>query len=138
MLPSYRRFTPGAETIVVTDASTKGLGALLKQVIGGKELLIACASRSLRGAELNYSVIEKEALAIYWALGKYRNFLWGTQFKVCSDHKPLKDLFKKRFGLGILKDPSLGDWTTRIKFLRGTCAWHRECVCRLLIQAGGQ
>lgn len=72
--PSLQAFIPGEETTLVTDASSKGLGAILKQDRGGKEHLIACASRSLRGAELNYSVIEKEALAIFWALNKFRNF----------------------------------------------------------------
>jgi hypothetical protein len=46
--------------VVMTDASDYGIAAYIYQVIGGKEQPIAFMSKSLHGAQLNWSVIEKE------------------------------------------------------------------------------
>ena len=40
-------------------------------------MFIEYASKSLRGAELNYPTYEGEILAIYWALTKFRHYLLG-------------------------------------------------------------
>ncbi|KAG5881209.1 hypothetical protein JTB14_037056 [Gonioctena quinquepunctata] len=49
------------------------------------------ASRILSRSEMKYSGIHKEALAIYWALRKFYQYLMGDKFILCSDHKPLKE-----------------------------------------------
>jgi hypothetical protein len=51
-----------------TDASDYGIGAYLFQLIDGMERVIALYSRGLRGHELNWSIFEKEAFAIYMAI----------------------------------------------------------------------
>jgi len=77
------------EFILTTDASNRGLGAVLSQGPVGKDLPIAYASRSLNSAENNYTTSEKELLAIVWATKHFRPYLYGRRFKVVSDHKPL-------------------------------------------------
>jgi len=43
----------------------------------------------LNEAETRYSTIEKEMLAIIWAVKYFRPYLYGNKFKVITDHKPL-------------------------------------------------
>ena len=60
------------------DASQAGLEAVLLHVMpDGTERLIAFAPRTLNKAETNYSQIDKEALAIVWAVKKFNSFSCG-------------------------------------------------------------
>lgn len=85
--------------VLTTDASKFAIGAVLSQGPIGKDLPIAYASRTLNPAEINYSTIEKELLAIVWAVKYFRPYLFGVRFKVVTDHKPLRWLFS-------LKEPN--------------------------------
>lgn len=75
--------------ILTTDASNYALGAVLAQIQNSLEKPIAFASRTLSKTEENYSTTEKEALAIMWAVEKYRPYLFGNKFTLVTDHKPL-------------------------------------------------
>jgi len=59
----------------------------------GSDKPIAFASRSLAATERKYSQLNKEALAIIFGVKKFHHYLYGRQFTICSDHKPLKHLF---------------------------------------------
>ncbi|KAA3677052.1 uncharacterized protein DEA37_0001247 [Paragonimus westermani] len=92
--------------IVATDASDRGIGAVLKQ----KEGVIEYASRVLTPTEQKYSTIEKECLAIVWALDKWRPYLLGQQFHVETDHKPLEWIMTARDPRG-----KLARWALRLQ-----------------------
>lgn len=78
---------------VITDASNIACGAILAQEYDGLDHPIAYASRTLTKGEMNKSTIEKELAAIHWALQHFKAYLYGTKFKVKSDHRPLVYLF---------------------------------------------
>lgn len=85
--------------VLTTDASDFAIGAVLSQGQIGKDRPIAFASRTLNKSEINYSVIEKELLAIVWACKYFRPYLFGKTFTLYTDHKPLTYAFG-------LKDPN--------------------------------
>jgi len=59
----------------------------------GQDRPLPYASRILCKAEQNYNTTEKELLAIVWALKYFRSYLYGTKFKIITDHRPLVWLF---------------------------------------------
>lgn len=78
--------------ILTTDASGEALGAILSQSPDGsdnEETVIAYESRVLRGPELSYAAVHQEALAIVWAVHKFRHFLAGRRFVLRTDNSAL-------------------------------------------------
>ena len=78
--------------MVYTDASDVGLGAVLEQ----NNCVIAYASRTVTKSEQNYSVIQKEYLAIVYATKQFRHYLLGRQFQIQTDHAPLQLLLAQQ------------------------------------------
>ena len=81
------------ETKLITDASPVGLGAVLTQVQGGCERVVAYASRSLTDVERRYSLTEKEALGLVWGCERFHVYLYGVEFTLLTDHKPLEVMY---------------------------------------------
>ncbi len=80
--------------VLACDASPQGIGAVLSHIMPDRdEKPIAYASKTLTRAEKNYSQLEKEGLAIIFGVKKYHAYLWGREFLIESDHKPLSSLF---------------------------------------------
>ena len=83
--------------ILQSDASECGLGAALTQEVDGKKHPIAFASKKLLPRERRYSTIERECLALVWAIRKFLIYLYGREFIVETDHQPLAYINHAKF-----------------------------------------
>ena len=96
--PNFNR-----EFIPETDASLRGLGAVLSQIDDTSKVhVIAYASWTLRSSEQsmhNYSSAKLELLALKWAVTeKFRDYLLGSKFTVCTDNNPLAYVQMSKLG----------------------------------------
>ena len=82
-------FDPQKRTEIIVDASLVGLGGLLVQE--GK--VLSYASRALSDVEGPYSQTEREMLAVVWAAEHFYFYVYGVQFTIITDHKPLTGIF---------------------------------------------
>jgi len=89
--PILAYFDTNAEVTVQCDASNFGLGAVLLQ----RGRPVAYASRALTDPETRYAPIEKELLAVLFALTKFDQMTYGRPVTVVSDHKPLAAILQK-------------------------------------------
>ncbi|CAM5100341.1 unnamed protein product [Eretmochelys imbricata] len=80
----------GKEFILQTDASDVGMGAVLSQMVGNDEHPIHFLSRKLLPRERKYTIVEKECLAVKWAVVSLRYYLLGWRFTLVTDHAPLQ------------------------------------------------
>ena len=80
-----------------TDTSNYAVGAVLIQYDENNEKQpIAFILRASNNREIRYSVTEKEALALVWAVDKLHIYLYRKNFHTFVDHQPLKHIFKPR------------------------------------------
>ena len=73
------------------DVSKKGFGTIILQ----DNKPIYFASRSLTPAEKNYQNLEQECMAAIWGIEKFHFYLYGKEFLLQMDQKPLTSIFKK-------------------------------------------
>lgn len=85
-----------------TDVSSYALRAALLQGEGFAERPVEYASRLLTSAEQNYSTTEREALAMVWAVQKFRGYLEEAPAILITDHQPLKWLMTLKSPTGRL------------------------------------
>ena len=84
-------------TRVTTDASGVGLGAVLEQQHGEDWETVAMWSRALNPCQRNYSILDKEWLAILEAVTRvWKHWLVGHSFTIHTDHAPLVQILTKK------------------------------------------
>lgn len=89
-------FDPGAEVILMVDASPVGLGAILLQEKAEGWKMVACAAKSLTDTEKKYCQLEREALSIVFGIERFRYYLTGRKFRLYTDCKPLEFMFSPK------------------------------------------
>ena len=89
--PILAYYNPNKPTILQTNASCKGLGACLLQ----SEKPVYFASKALTEMQKGYVAIELESLAVAWVIEKFHHFLYGNEFILETDQKPLEAILSK-------------------------------------------
>lgn len=104
-----------------TDSSGYCLGAVLMQGEGHDERPVEYASRMLNSAERNYNTTEREALAVVWAVTKFRGYIEGSEVVIKSDHQPLRWLMTVKSPSGRLARwaLTLQEYNLRIEYIPG-------------------
>ena len=87
ILPDY-----DAPFRIETDASKYGVGGVLSQIRDNKWHPVSYFSKHLSKTESNYSASEREMLAIVLSIERFKQYVYGRQVVILSDHQPLKYL----------------------------------------------
>lgn len=96
-VPALAIFDPEAPIFIFTDASIKGVGALLKQPQEDNSLkTVFFFSRKLTDAQKRKKAIFIECLAIKEAILYWQFHLLGKKFFVFTDHRPLENFNIKK------------------------------------------
>ena len=81
---------------IMCDASDYAVGTVLGQRREKKPTAIWYASKTLAETQMNYMTIEKELLAVVYALEKFRSYILGSKIIIYTDHVVLKYLITKK------------------------------------------
>ena len=131
--PILKIFDPDLPIHIYTDASIKGIGAVLKQEDkNGDCKPVAYFSKKLSEAQKKKKAIYLECLAIKEAVKYWQHWLLGREFLVYSDHKPLENL-----NIKARTDEELGDLTYYlsqynfiVKYNPGKLNQEADCLSR--------
>ncbi|XP_018406504.1 PREDICTED: uncharacterized protein K02A2.6-like [Cyphomyrmex costatus] len=96
---------------MAADACNTGIGAVIfHEYPNGSRKAIYHSSRTLTEVERNYSQIEKEALALIFAVIKFHKLIFGKKFILETDHKPLLHIFGNKKGIPVYTANRLQRW----------------------------
>ena len=108
-------FDPELPLVLTCDASARGIGAVLSHTFpDGSERPIGYASRTLQTAEVKYSQIERESLAIVFGVTAFRDYLYGAKFVLVTDHKPLIKLFGENSCMPEMTSARIKRWALKL------------------------
>lgn len=132
-------FDPSLEIIVTCDSSSYGIGCVIGHVMpDGSERPIAFASRALTKTEIKYSQLEKESLALVYAVKKFHNFLYARKFILVTDHRPLIFLLGPTKGIPTLAAARIQRWALtlaayryEIRYRKGSEISNADALSRL-------
>lgn len=130
--PILRQADPTLPYILRTDASAYAIGACLLQGEGQEERPVEYASRLLTKAESNYSTTEREALAVVYAVKKFRGYVDGCPIRIATDHQPLRWLMSLKAPSGRLARWALElqEYDLLIEYTPGRCNFLADMLSR--------
>ncbi|RLU20774.1 hypothetical protein DMN91_007388 [Ooceraea biroi] len=93
-------YDPTKKIVVAADASSYGMGAvLMHEFPDGTLRPILHASSSFDASERNYPQVQREALALVFAVKKFHCYIYGHRFDLQTDHKSLLAIFGSKTGI---------------------------------------
>ena len=93
----------------------------------GGERPIAFASQTLTATERAYSQLDKEALAIVYGVKKYHQYLYGRQFQLKTDHKPLIHIFSEKKATPTMASSRIQRWALTLGVYSYTIQFRKGC-----------
>lgn len=120
-----------------TDASGYCVGGVLTQADDtGMERVIQYVSHQLNDQQKKWAVIEREAYAIIYCLNKLRCYLWGAEFEILTDHKPLRALFLSEMANTRVQRWAvlIAEFGAPIKYREGKKNIHADLMSRIIPQ----
>jgi hypothetical protein len=123
----------------MTDASDYGIGGHLFQTIKDEVRTVAFVSKSLTETQLRWSVIQKEAYAIFYCCTHLGHLLRDRYFKIKTDHKNLTFMSLDSNAMVIRWYIALQEFTYDLEYIPGdqntiADAMSRLCVNRMVNQ----
>ena len=102
---------------LVVNASPWALGAvLLQQQPDSTYRPISYGSRSLTEVEMKYAQLKKESLAIVFGCEHFHQYLYGRNFELETDHRPLEHIFKPKINFQGKSSPARVErWVLRLQ-----------------------
>ena len=117
-------YDPRIPLSLACDASPVGIGAVLShQYPDGVERPIAYASRSLTKAEQGYAQIDREALSVVFGVKRFRQYVFGHQFTIFTDHKPLLTLLGENRGVPAMCSGRVQRWSLMLSSYQYTMTY---------------
>ena len=119
--------------VLQTDASGVVMGAVLLQETGGESRPVLFLSRKLLDQEKRYSTVEKECLAMKWAIESLRYYLLGRHFVLETDHRALQWLNRMKDSNTRLTGwyLSLQPYDFTVKYQAGKANLVADCLSRV-------
>uniref|UniRef100_A0A1I7XH92 RNA-directed DNA polymerase n=1 Tax=Heterorhabditis bacteriophora TaxID=37862 RepID=A0A1I7XH92_HETBA len=112
--------------VIAADASNYGIGAVIShRYKNGTEKAIYHVSRTL-------TAIEKEELALVFAVRKFHRFIFGRPFTLLTDHKPLLAIFGSKKGVPVISANRLQRWATMLLYRATTSFGQADALSRLI------
>lgn len=117
---------------LTTDASELAVAACFSQREGDGDHPIAFLSKRLSPSQAKWAVIEREAYAIVWALGKLNSWVFGRRVVVRTDHNPLVYLMRAASSSSRLTRWSLAlqKYDIEVQYIRGSANAAADALSR--------
>ena len=132
--PLVQPYTLDKEVTLTTDASEKTIRGVLTQ----NDHPVIYLSRNLTSVEQKYSNIEREALAVVFAVTRLRQFLLRRKFTLRTDHKPLQYIFNPSNQIPKVVSARLARWAITlmaydydVQYTPGQDIGHADAMSRL-------
>lgn len=135
-------YDPKKPIIITTDASDKGIGAVLSHRVDGCERPVFFISRTLSKAEQKYPILHREALGVVYAMERFYKYVYGHVVEIFTDHKPLIGIFGNKKGEPPIVATRLQRYIMRMSIFdyslvhrKGSDIGHADCLSRLPIES---
>lgn len=105
------------------DASDSSVGAVLHQITDNECEPLGYYSKKLTDTQRKYSTYDRELLAMYLGVKKFKFMLEGRTFHIFTDHKPLTFAFRQKLDKASPRQARqldyVGQFTTDIRHISG-------------------